>query len=176
MTELDKLLRELAQPGVALELAVLVGCLGLAFAICWAVGRRQPKDSIWFGRAIFDGVLFPLLALVLTWIARRIVDDYQVVPVLRIAVPVLVSLVGIRFLARVTTVVFPASGIARLVERRRVDLRAAAGRLPRLHARRHRKFRQRVGDDARRRRGRSRRAGAGRSLTPRISAFTSPSP
>ncbi len=117
MTELDKLLRELAQPGVALELAVLVGCLGLAFAICWAVGRRQPKDSIWFGRAIFDGVLFPLLALVLTWIARRIVDDYQVVPVLRIAVPVLVSLVGIRFLARVTTVVFPASGIARLVER-----------------------------------------------------------
>ncbi len=117
MTELDKLLRELSQPGVALELAVLAGCLALAFAICWAVGRKQPKDSIWFGRAVFDGVLFPLLALVLTWIARRIVDDYQVVPVLRIAVPVLVSLVGIRFLARVTTVVFPASGIARLIER-----------------------------------------------------------
>lgn len=117
MTELDKLLRELSQPGVALELAVLAGCLGLAFAICWALGRKQPKDSIWFGRAVFDGVLFPLLALVLTWIARRVVDDYQVVPVLRIAVPVLVSLVGIRFLARVTTVVFPASGIARLVER-----------------------------------------------------------
>lgn len=117
MTELDKLLRELSQPGVALELAVLAGCLALAFAICWALGRKQPKDSIWFGRAVFDGVLFPLLALVLTWIARRVVDDYQVVPVLRIAVPVLVSLVGIRFLARVTTVVFPASGVARLVER-----------------------------------------------------------
>ncbi len=117
MTELDKLLRELSQPGVALELAVLAGCLALAFAISWGVGRKQPKDSIWFGRAIFDGVLFPLLALALTWIARRVVDDYQVVPVLRIAVPVLVSLVGIRFLARVTTVVFPASGIARLVER-----------------------------------------------------------
>lgn len=117
MTELDKLLRDLAQPGVALELVVLAGCLALAFAISWAVGRRQPKDSIWFGRAIFDGVLFPLLALAFTWMARRIVDDYQVVPVLRIAVPVLVSLVGIRFLARVTTVVFPASGMARLVER-----------------------------------------------------------
>ncbi|MBP6404169.1 MAG: mechanosensitive ion channel [Proteobacteria bacterium] len=117
MTELDKLLRDLAQPGVALELVVLAGCLALAFGICWAVGRKQPKDSIWFGRAVFDGVLFPLLALALTWIARRIVDDYQVVPVLSIAVPVLVSLVGIRFLARVTTVVFPASGVARLVER-----------------------------------------------------------
>ena len=117
MTELEKLFHDLAQPGIAVELAVLAGCLGLAFAICWAVGRKQPKDSIWFGRAIFDGVLFPLLALALTWLARRVVDDYQVVPVLRIAVPVLVSLVGIRFLARVTTVVFPASGIARLVER-----------------------------------------------------------
>lgn len=117
MTELEKLFHDLAQPGVAVELAVLAGCVSLAFAICWAVGRKQPKDSIWFGRAIFDGVLFPLLALALTWLARRVVDDYQVVPVLRIAVPVLVSLVGIRFLARVTTVVFPASGIARLVER-----------------------------------------------------------
>ncbi len=117
MTELDKLLRDLSQPGVALELAVLAGCLALAFAICWAVGRKQPKDSIWFGRAVVDGVLFPVLALVFAWIAKRVVDDYQVVPVLRIAVPVLVSLVGIRFLARVTTVVFPASGIARLVER-----------------------------------------------------------
>ncbi len=117
MTELDKLLGELSQPGVAIELMVLAGCLVAAFGICWATGRKQPKDSIWFGRAVFDGVLFPLLALVLTWTARRVVDDYQVVPVLRIAVPVLVSLVGIRFLARVTTVVFPASGIARLVER-----------------------------------------------------------
>jgi small-conductance mechanosensitive channel len=117
MTELDKLLRDLSQPGVALELAVLAGCLVLAFAICWAVGRKQPKDSIWFGRAVVDGLLFPLLSLVLVYAARKVVDDYQAVPVMRIAVPVLVSLAGIRFLARVTTVVFPTSGVARLVER-----------------------------------------------------------
>ncbi|MGE0332401.1 MAG: mechanosensitive ion channel family protein [Ramlibacter sp.] len=117
MTELDKLLRDLSQPGVALELAVLAGCLALAFAICWAVGRKQPKDSIWFGRAVVDGLLFPLLSLVLVYVARKVVDDYQAVAVMRIAVPVLVSLAGIRFLARVLTVVFPASGVARLVER-----------------------------------------------------------
>lgn len=117
MTELDKLLRDLSQPGVALELVVITGCLLLGVAICWAVGRKQPKDSIWFGRAVVDGLLFPLLSLVLVYAARKVVDDYQAVPVMRIAVPVLVSLAGIRFLARVTTVVFPASGVARLVER-----------------------------------------------------------
>jgi small-conductance mechanosensitive channel len=41
----------------------------------------------------------------------------QSVALLRIAVPILVSLAGIRFLARVLTVVFPASALARLIER-----------------------------------------------------------
>ena len=36
---------------------------------------------------------------------------------LRIALPVLISLAGIRLLARVFTVAFPDSGVARLVER-----------------------------------------------------------
>lgn len=117
MTELDKLLIDLAQPGVAVELMVLAGCLAVAYGLCWLIGRNQPKDSIWFGRAVVDGLLFPLLSLVFAYVARTVVDDYQVVPVLRIAVPVLVSLVGIRFLARVLTVVFPASSLARLAER-----------------------------------------------------------
>ena len=117
MTELDKLLRDLAQPGVPAELGVLAACLVLAFGVCWLAGRHQAKDSIWFGRAVVDGLLFPLLSLVLTYTARNVLDDYQAVPVLRIAVPVLVSLAGIRFLARVFTVAFPASGLARLVER-----------------------------------------------------------
>ncbi len=117
MTGLDKLLRDLSRPGVEVELAVLLACLAVAFGVCWLLGRRHASDSIWFGRAIVDGLLFPLLALVLAYTARNVVDDYQAVPLLRIAVPVLVSLAGIRFLARVFTVVFPASGVARLAER-----------------------------------------------------------
>ncbi len=117
MTELDKLLRDLSQPGVALELSVLAGCLLLAFGLCWLIGRHQPKDSVWFGRSTVDGLLFPLLALVFTYTAKNVVDDYQAVAVLRLAVPVLISLAGIRLLARVLTVVFPASSFARLVER-----------------------------------------------------------
>jgi small-conductance mechanosensitive channel len=117
MTELDKLIRDLSQPGVTVEVGVLLACLGLAFALCWGVGRRQPKDSVWFGRNIVDGLLFPLLALVLTYSASRIVQHYQPVAVLRVAVPVLMSLAGIRLLARVFTAAFPASNAARLVER-----------------------------------------------------------
>jgi small-conductance mechanosensitive channel len=117
MTELDKLVRDLGHPGVPLELGVLLGCLALAFALCWLVGRKHSADSVWFGRAIVDGLLFPLLALVLTYSALLALAPRQPVPLLKVAIPVLISLVGIRFLARVFTVVFPASGLARLAER-----------------------------------------------------------
>lgn len=117
MTELEKLVRDLGHPGVLWEFGVLLGCLALAFGVCWLVGRRRSPDSVWFGRAIVDGLLFPLFALVLTYAAMLMVGQRQPVALLKVAVPVLVSLAGIRFLARVFTVVFPASGLARLAER-----------------------------------------------------------
>lgn len=117
MTELEKLIRDLSQPGVGLEVGILVACLALAFAICWTIGRNQPRDSVWFGRGIVDGLLYPLVALVLTYAASKVMSGYQQVAVLKVAVPVLVSLAGIRFLARVFTKAFPTSGFARLVER-----------------------------------------------------------
>jgi small-conductance mechanosensitive channel len=117
MTELDKLVQGLGHAALPWELAVLLGCLGLAFAICWLIGRRQPADSVWFGRFIVDGLLFPLLALVFTYSAKLVMAPHQPVALLRIAVPVLVALAGIRLLARVFTIAFPASALARLVER-----------------------------------------------------------
>jgi small-conductance mechanosensitive channel len=117
MTELDRLVRDLGHGGMPWEVAALLGCLAAAYGICWLLGRRQPPESIWFGRALVDGVLFPLLALALTYSARAVLDDFQKVPLLRIAVPVLISLAGIRLLARVFTVAFPKSSLARLVER-----------------------------------------------------------
>lgn len=117
MTELDKLVQGLGHEGLPWELAVLLGCLALAFAICWLIGRRQPAESVWFGRFTVDGLLFPLLALVFTYSARLALASHQPVALLRIAVPVLVALAGIRLLARVFTIAFPASALARLVER-----------------------------------------------------------
>lgn len=118
MTDLEKLVHDLGHPGVPWEIAALLGCLVAAYAICWAVGRHvKAAQSVWFGGAIFDGVLFPLLALAFTYAAFRYFAPRQPASVLRIALPILVSLAGIRFFARVLTVVFPNSGFARLMER-----------------------------------------------------------
>lgn len=117
MIELEKMARDLGHPGVPWEIAALAGCLALAFAICWLVGRNSARDSIWFGRSIVDGVLFPLLALAFTYGAFLYFAQKQPAAVLRIALPILISLAGIRFLARVLTVVFPNSGFARVMER-----------------------------------------------------------
>ncbi len=99
------------------EIAALIACLALAWGLSRWFGRDQPKDSIWFGERTFDGLLFPLLALVLTELARRFVLDFQPVLVLRIAVSVFLSLAVIRLVARVLRAVFPSSALVRLVER-----------------------------------------------------------
>ena len=117
MTEIEKLVRDLGRSGLAVEVLALLGCLVLAFVICWLIGRRHSADSVWFGRAVIDGLLFPLLALLFTYSARLLVADYQRLVLLKIAVPILISLAGIRLLARVLTLVFPASSGARVVER-----------------------------------------------------------
>ena len=117
MEVLDALLRDLDRSSVWLELGVLAACIALAFAISRQIGHNQPPDSVWIGRRTIDGLLFPLLALVLVYAARAAVTHYQPVFVLRVAVPVLVSLALIRFIARVLTAAFPKSGLVRLVER-----------------------------------------------------------
>ncbi|MGJ7497641.1 mechanosensitive ion channel family protein [Variovorax sp. RT4R15] len=102
---------------LSVELAALIACVGLAWALCRWFGRDQPRDSIWFGQRTIDGLLFPLLALLLTDLARRAVLGFQPVLVLRIAVPVFLSLAAIRLFARVLQRVFPQSALAKLIER-----------------------------------------------------------
>ncbi|NNU42515.1 mechanosensitive ion channel family protein [Ramlibacter montanisoli] len=117
MNALELLIRDAGHGALAWEAAVLLGCLAVAWGICWLSGRKAPADSVWFGRATVDGVLFPVLALALTYSARLALGSFREVPLLRIAVPVLVALAGIRLLARVFTVVFPRSALARVAER-----------------------------------------------------------
>lgn len=117
MTQLELLLNDLGHASVIWEVFVLAACLGAAFGICWLTGRREPPESVWFGRALVDGLLFPLLALALTYSARVALAGLQAVPLLRLAVPVLLSLAGIRLLARVFPLVFPGSKLARGIER-----------------------------------------------------------
>jgi small-conductance mechanosensitive channel len=74
------------------------------------------RGSILFGRRLIDGVLLPALALVFTFGLKQVLATMQHVPVLKVALPVLVSLVLIRLMARVLAAVFPHSRGARIVE------------------------------------------------------------
>jgi small-conductance mechanosensitive channel len=117
MNELQDLLLDLKSPAIALELVGLAGCLVLAWGLSWALGRQYTgRSSILFGRRLVDGVLFPGLALVFTYGLKLILMKFQRVSILKVALPVLVSLVLIRLIARVLAAVFPHSRGARLIE------------------------------------------------------------
>jgi small-conductance mechanosensitive channel len=119
MNEISDLLADIARPDSWVEFLSLVVCLVLAYALCRVLNTvlKKPQNSVWFGRNILDGLMFPLLALTLTYAANYAVGRYQHLSVLKVAVPVLMSLVAIRLIARTLTLSFPASGWARLTER-----------------------------------------------------------
>lgn len=116
--ELAQLGRALLTPSALTELAVFVGCLGLSWGIVRLLrGKERVRGSIWFGRDIVDGVLFPVLALVLALAARRLLQEAMPLAVFRLVVPILVSLVVIRLTVRVLRAAFPESQLMRVVER-----------------------------------------------------------
>lgn len=116
--QLQDLLSSLAEPGALIELSVLGGCLALAWGVVRLIrGPQTPEASIWFGRKIFDGVLFPVLALGLTYAAEFAVHATTQAGVFRLAVPMLLSLVVIRLSVRVLQATFPGQRWVRMLER-----------------------------------------------------------
>jgi small-conductance mechanosensitive channel len=116
--ELDDLLLGLVRPTALTELGVLVGCLGAAWGLVWIVrGRTQPEASVWFGKRIVDGVLFPILALAFALAARLALEGVLKPAVFRLAIPILVSLVVIRLSVRVLGATFPHTPWVRILER-----------------------------------------------------------
>jgi small-conductance mechanosensitive channel len=120
--ELGQLVGALLQRSALIELTLVVGCLVLSWAFVRLVrGRVATPGSIWFGERVFDGVLFPVLALLLALLARWALGrgwlEGVPVAVFRVAVPVLTSLVVIRLTVRVLHRAFPDSGLMRVVER-----------------------------------------------------------
>src|SRR5215212_2864348 len=116
--ELDGLLRALTQPAALTEAGVLLACLLVAWvAVRMMRGRALPVASVWFGNRIFDGVLFPVLALALAFGARLALEGILTPAVFRLAIPILVSLVLIRLTVRVLGATFPSTPWVRVVER-----------------------------------------------------------
>lgn len=117
MGELQNLLHDLGGARVWVEGLVLAACLVLAYGVARLAGRGHPAESVWFGRRTFDGLLFPVLALVLIYVARYALAQYQPVAVLKVAIPIVMSLAAIRLFAQVLSASFPASPAVHLLER-----------------------------------------------------------
>ena len=116
--ELIELWYQLQQPAALLEAGVLLGCLAMAWGLVriWR-GHQVPHGSVWFGHKIFDGVLFPLLALLLALIARRVLLGDVPLAVFRLVLPILVSLAIIRLTVKVLRAAFPTSSTVQVIER-----------------------------------------------------------
>jgi small-conductance mechanosensitive channel len=116
--DLNELLGSLTEPGALTELAVLAGCLGAAWGLVRLIrGTEAPHGSIWFGKRIVDGVLFPIFALALAFAAKLVLHATVKAAVFKLAVPMLVSLLVIRLSVRVLGVTFPKSRWVRIIER-----------------------------------------------------------
>ncbi len=116
--ELNDLLGSLTQFSALQELGFLAGCLVLAWAVVrLARGKVAPLGSIWFGRRIVDGVLFPVLALAFAYGAKLATAGMLKPAVFKLAIPILLSLVLIRLSVRVLSATFPQSGWVRAIEK-----------------------------------------------------------
>jgi small-conductance mechanosensitive channel len=117
MRELEHLLQDVSSAGIWLELAVLSGCMAVAYLVSARLGRGQSQDTVWFGRRIWDGVLFSALCVAFLFPARLVLADIQTVALLRVALPIFISLALIRLVVRVLSSAFPTSASVQFLER-----------------------------------------------------------
>jgi small-conductance mechanosensitive channel len=99
------------------ELALLGIALLLSWLISYQLSRFATQTSVLFGRGVVDGVLFPMAALALAYVAQVVFLKHQTPMLFKLAIPVLLSLALIRLSARVLMAVFPVSPLAQLTER-----------------------------------------------------------
>lgn len=108
----------LSQPAVMVEAGVIFGCVALAWLVAhWF--RRDPdtERSVWTSQRAINSVLFPILALLFVWVARWALMKQSAPVLMRLAVPLLASLVVVRTAARGLRAAFPDSHLVRSVER-----------------------------------------------------------
>ena len=120
ITDLEGWLAALARPAALMELGVLLLCVGLAWAMAALLRRSLGSSnsaSITFGNRIIDGVLFPLLLLCLAYAAQSLLAQWVPLAVYKLAIPVLTSLLVIRFGVKVLQAAFKDTPLVRVLER-----------------------------------------------------------
>ncbi|ANH70195.1 mechanosensitive ion channel protein [Mitsuaria sp. 7] len=112
----------LARPQALIEFGLVLACLALSWLIVYRISKHVTAapghHSVLLGHRVFDGVLFPVIALLLALGARRVMPLLgEPVALFRVVIPVLLSLVVIRLVARVLRATMPDSVGIKLLER-----------------------------------------------------------
>jgi small-conductance mechanosensitive channel len=118
-TLLEKAWIDLHNPQVAWQIAILLSC----FVLAWAAGRalrlaRVEADGIWkFGVGGLTRILFPAVALIPLMLSISLLKRWIEVDLLRLFVPLLVSLLLVRFFFYLLRHVFARGSIVRTFEK-----------------------------------------------------------
>jgi small-conductance mechanosensitive channel len=111
---LPQFVSELTPERMAIVLGNVLGAMALAYALAWLLrGRERPERSVWYGAHLYDGVLFPLFALIIGLVEVWVLRDVRWVGLVRLGVAVFASLLVIRIVAQA----FPNSVPVRRIER-----------------------------------------------------------
>ena len=129
---LDEWFAALLQPASLTELAALIGCGLLAWlltrllkALMHAQGRNGPEKQgqevgdpgILYGRRIVDGVMFPLLLLLLAYLTKGLLAQVLPLAIYKVALPALLALAVIRLSVKVLQAAFKNAPWVRALER-----------------------------------------------------------
>lgn len=117
---LDAWFAALTQPTALTELAALIACALLAWLVVRMASRARPvadESSIFFGRRIVDGVLFPLLLLSFAYAAQALLARVLPLAIFKVAIPVLLALAVIRLGVKVLQVALKDTPLVRALER-----------------------------------------------------------
>ncbi len=118
--DLESWIAALTRQAALKELAALAVCVALAWVFAALASRAmgaRDKRSILFGRNILDGVLFPILLLLLAYLIRAWMLRSVPLAVFKIAIPVLIALLVIRLAVKVLQAAFQQTPLVRLLER-----------------------------------------------------------
>ena len=109
------------QPTVLIEFAALAVAVLVAWGVAFLVRRSaaagENHTSVLFGRRLVDGVLFPVLLLLLGYLARAVLSQWVPLAAFKVIIPVLVSLVVIRVGVKVLQAAFTTAPWVRALER-----------------------------------------------------------
>ncbi len=117
---LDEWLTALTHPSAMVEIGVVIACAIVAWGVVRLVRQASSntdENSILFGKGIIDGVLFPLLLLLVAYIASMFLSRVFPLAVFKVAIPVLLSLAVIRLGVKVLQAAFKNAPWVRALER-----------------------------------------------------------